>query len=226
MIPARDERGRLPDTLDRLLDGSLRLGAELCEVIVADDGSTDGTDALVADRRRSDPRVRLVRAGGGKGHALRTGFGAAVGDRVVFLDADLPVHPDDVVRLADGLDGADVVAASRCRDRGGSADLPTVRRLGSSAFRTALAAMGLRPTSDPQCGAKALDRARMGAVVDRCREDGFAFDVELLCLARRSERNIAEVGVRWHHQEGSRVRPLRDATRTLGRLLRRREELR
>jgi dolichyl-phosphate beta-glucosyltransferase len=92
---------------------------------------------------------------------------------------------------------------------------PTGRRLGGTLFR-AVAGQLLPGITDTQCGFKFLQAPVARELMSRCTTDGFAFDLELLMLARASEITIHEVPVVWTDREGSTLRPIRDGVRSLG----------
>lgn len=230
VLPAFNEEQRLPRTLDRLAAwaGS---GVDPVEVIVVDDGSTDGTADLVAARSASDPSVRLVsmERNLGKGAALARGFGAATQEFVLFLDADLPVPTTTIDMLLDLAGDVDLVLGSR-RESGSSfvSGQPLPRRIGGWGFRRAATLLGYRLTSDPQCGIKLLRRQAMSDVVTDCVSPRFAFDIEMITRSQRRGVAWRETAVEWEHVPGSSLRPVRDAVTTLRDLvvLRRRLSLR
>lgn len=231
VIPAFNEAGRLPATLEHLVAGVAAgtFGGRPVDLVVSDDGSTDATVAVV---RSFAPRgVRLVSgpANRGKGAALLEGTAAATTPLVVFLDADLPVSPTTVaemLRHVDGRPGVDLLVGSR-RLPGATLDppQPLVRRIGGNVFRSAAQVMGYRTTSDPQCGVKVLRRDGMEPVLAQLTSRGFAFDIEMIVRARRADLVVEEVPVRWRHVPGSSLRPVRDAVRTLADLARLRRHL-
>lgn len=227
VIPAYNEERRLAPTLAAirayLEDGAHPVdgahsgeGAEggdrtRWELIVVDDGSTDGTLDIAADAEAADPRVRLVHCdrNRGKGHALRLGVLASRGDRVLITDADLATPIEELECLDKALADGHAAAIGSRAGAGATIEAHQHRlrellgRTGNFLIRT-VAVPGVR---DTQCGFKLFDgdRAREAFAASRLR--GWGIDVEILQYFRRLGWPVAEVPVRWAHQEGSKVRP-------------------
>jgi dolichyl-phosphate beta-glucosyltransferase len=213
VFPCYNEAERLPATLQAYLAHLPRAAGEV-EVLVVDDGSTDGTLVVAAAVAAGDPRLRLIRTGPnrGKGFAVRTGMLAAQGDRVVFTDADGAYAPGEADRVAGAL--ADTPVAIGTRDPHENSD-GVARRVASQACGLAVRGLLGLPFRDTQCGLKGFRRDAAQAVFSRARMDGFAFDVEALVLARRLGLAVAEVPVRAQRRAGSKVRVLADGQRML-----------
>lgn len=220
IIPAYNEQERIGVTLERVVD-YLSTRSYSWEVVVADDGSTDGTRALVAQVAGREARVRLVEGPHrGKGSALRLGMSKAQGEHLFFCDADLSMPINLVSRfLPPVLAEYDVAIASR--------EIPGARRFGEPPGRRVqgrvfnrlgrwLLVPGL---ADTQCGFKCLNAAAAHRLLPLLRIDGFSFDVEMLFVARRLKMRIAEVPIDWYYHGGSRVRFPWDGLRMLGELL-------
>jgi dolichyl-phosphate beta-glucosyltransferase len=216
VIPAFNEAARLPSTLERILN-RLRARADTFEVIVVDDGSSDGTGDVV--RQRRDPEVRLLRLAGnqGKGAAVRRGVLESRGVRILVSDADLSTPFDELDRLGEALDaGADIACGSRGLP--GSTILmsqPIYRRQMGNTFNLVLRLLGLTRLRDTQCGFKLFRGPAARDVVARCTLRGFAFDVECLYLAHRLGYTVREVPVAWAHVPESRVHAIKDSARML-----------
>lgn len=228
IIPAYNESARLPSTLDRLMGHLDAVLGPVWEVIVSDDGSDDDTLEIAQRRCDADPRISVVRRpdNTGKGAALVAGFDQAVGDIVIFMDADLPIPLESLEEFLTALGTADIVVGSRRLARSSFIEVqPRHRRWGASLFLAVVARLGLLPTTDPQCGVKAMRRDVVTGIIAETTNDGFAFDIELLLRARRAGISIHETPVRWSHVPGSSVRPLRDGVVTLAHLLRLRRSL-
>ena len=209
VFPCYNEAGRLPRTLGAYLDRLPRTSGQV-EVLVVDDGSTDGTSAVASTIAAGDDRVRVIRSefNRGKGFAVRTGMLAAGGELVVFTDADGSYRPDDVERVVAAL--ADAPVAIGSRDLRAQASSRT-RQLASRLFNHAMRTLLDLPFRDTQCGLKGFRRQAALEVFGRARLDGFAFDAEVLYLARRLGLEVAEVVVRAEERDGSKVRVAVDA---------------
>ena len=217
VLPCYNEADRLPRTLGTYLDRLPRTPGQV-EVLVVDDGSTDGTAAVASSIAAGDARVRVIRSefNRGKGFAVRTGMLAAGGELVVFTDADGSYRPDDVERIVAAL--ADAPVAIGSREPRTQASSPT-RQLASRLFNQAMRALLNLPFRDTQCGLKGFRRQVALEVFGRARLDGFAFDAEVLYLARHLGLRVAEVGVRAEERDGSKVRVAVDAVAMLGEAL-------
>jgi dolichyl-phosphate beta-glucosyltransferase len=209
VFPCYNEAERLPRTLGTYL-GRLPQMPGRVEVLVVDDGSTDDTAALAGTVAAGDQRVRVIRCerNRGKGFAVRTGMLAAEGELVVFTDADGSYQPEDVERIVAALADAPVAIGSRdLHIQAGSA----TRQLASMLFNRAMRTILDLQFRDTQSGLKGFRRQAALEVFGRARLDGFAFDAEVLYLARRLGLRVAEVAVRADERDGSKVRVAVDA---------------
>ena len=213
ILPCFNEADRLPATLATYL-AHLPVDPGAVEVLVVDDGSTDATAAVAQAVAATDARVRVLgsQPNQGKGFAVRTGMLAAAGNLLVFTDADGAYGPADLERVVLTLAAAPVAIGTRGRDSGA----PLSRQVASRAFNQALHLLSDLPYADTQCGLKGFRRQAARELFGRAKVNGFAFDVELLVLARRLGLSVAEVPVCAQSRFGSRVRVLADGRRMLG----------
>jgi len=210
VIPAFNEAQRLPPFLEKVV-GYFEGRDEPYEVIVVDDGSTDGTAELVEARRHPTVTVLRLQPNAGKGAAVRAGMLAARGAYRVFADADGATPIEELKRLEPLLvAGADVVIGSRVLvDPGVSVATRPHRVAAGRLFNWMVARMGLRGIADSQCGFKAFTAPAAARLFEALSTQGFSFDVELLLLARAAGCRIVEVPVNWADQAGSKVGVLR-----------------
>ncbi|MBI2158861.1 MAG: glycosyltransferase family 2 protein [Candidatus Rokubacteria bacterium] len=210
VIPAFNEADRLPRYLDEVV-GYFEGRGEPSEVIVVDDGSTDGTPEVVEARHH--PSVRVLRLGrnSGKGAAVRAGMLAARGAFRLFTDADGATPIAELKRLEPALAaGADVAVGSRVLvDPAVSVAARPHRVAAGRVFNWLVARLGVRAVADSQCGFKAFTAAAAERLFGPLRTRGFGFDVELLLQARAAGYRIVEVPVNWADQPGSKVTVLR-----------------
>lgn len=224
VVPSYNEEDRLGATLKRML-AYFDAQPYPVEILVVDDGSSDGTARVVESIAARRPQVRLLayQPNQGKGHAVRYGMLRASGERILFSDADLATPIEEVEKLIAKLDeGYDIAIGSR--DIPGSQLIKrqsVLREFGGRTFNKFVQVMAVPGIHDTQCGFKLFTRSSAQAIFSRSQVNHFAFDVEVLYIALRLfDMRIAEVPVRWAHQEGSKVRFFRDAYRMIKTLFR------
>jgi dolichyl-phosphate beta-glucosyltransferase len=228
VVPAHNEERRLPATLARIGDYVRSAGETGWEIVVVDDGSADGTAAAARAAAASagvPVEVVALPENRGKGAAIREGVRRSRGDRVLVSDADLSTPIEEWTKLRDA--GAPVAIGSRALDEA------TVRRR-QAWYRRALGKLfnrvvrtltvpGIR---DTQCGFKLFDGVAARSLFADARIDRFAWDVEILALARARGIRIAEVPVLWFNSPESKVSVLRDLIPTIRDLIRIRARMR
>jgi dolichyl-phosphate beta-glucosyltransferase len=220
VIPAYNEQTRLPATL-RATAEFLERRSERYEILVVDDGSRDQTvavaqavaDELAATMLHGGISVLGYDTNRGKGHAVRFGVLRATGKQVLFMDADLATPIEELKKLEEALAaGADFAIGSRpLRQSQLLVRQPWYREGLGRLFNQAVQLAATPGIHDTQCGFKLLTRTAAHDIFSRCVLDGFSFDVEALFLARRLGYQIAEVPVRWAHQEGAAAFATRSA---------------
>jgi dolichyl-phosphate beta-glucosyltransferase len=218
VVPAYNEEKRLEAPLRHMLS-ELRRRRGRWEVIVVDDGSRDGTSALVLSIAAAYDELRLIRLpeNRGKGYAVRTGIVNARGKQVLFADADGATPIAELERLELALaNGADVAIGSRALARHEvNVAARLHRRLIGRIFHFAVSTLAVRGFQDTQCGFKLFRRAAAQDLFSHMRIPGFSFDVEVLVMAQRRGYRVAEVPVNWEHQPGSKVNLVLDSLRML-----------
>ena len=210
VIPAYNEENRLPATLARLYSYLATSPFGDAEVLIVDDGSRDGTAALVEDFAHIYPTVRLVRNPGnrGKGYAVRNGMLEAQGEWVLFTDADLSAPIEEVEKLMAAVREQNAVGAigSRALNRKlVSVHQSAFREYSGRFFNLTMRLITGLPYADTQCGFKLFRRDVAHEVFRRVRIPGFGFDVEALFVAKLLGHPVVEVPVRWANAEGTKV---------------------
>jgi dolichyl-phosphate beta-glucosyltransferase len=215
VIPAFNEGRRLAAGVSRL-QGAIDAGSidpETTEFIVVDDGSSDDTTEQATALFGPFPHVRHVRLpeNRGKGGAVRAGVAVATAPIIAFADADMAIDPAQTPQFVAALSQADLAIGSRAGPEA-SVDRPSLQRsIMNRVFNRLVNALTRVSLADTQCGFKAFRAPAAKLLFHGSITERFAFDVEVLSLARRLGFSIHEVPVHWLRVEGSQIRPLSDA---------------
>ena len=212
VIPAFNEARRIAATLEQL---TAYLGGQPWdwEVRVVDDGSADRTAGIVEAASRSNPRIVLQREPHrGKGGAVKAGLLAAPSAYRFICDADLSMPPAELRRfLPPVLDGFDVAIGSREGAGAHRVGEPWRRHAVGRVFNFTIRWLAVPGIADTQCGFKMFTADSVQAIFPHVTLDGWAFDVEVLCIARAQRLRIVEIPIEWHHRAESQVSVLRDS---------------
>jgi dolichyl-phosphate beta-glucosyltransferase len=218
VIPAYNEDARIGNALAEVVR-CVRDRDWHAEILVVNAGSTDPTAAIVQDFAQRNPEVRLLDnvKNRGKGFSVRHGVLHAVGEVVMFTDADLSAPMEEAERLFDALrQGADIAIGSRWLERQRQTlKQPLYRQFFGRCFNAITRlVMGL-PFADTQCGFKAFRRPVAQTIFQLQRIERWGFDPELLFIALKRGYKIKEVAVTWGHDERSRLSYLKDGVKML-----------
>jgi dolichyl-phosphate beta-glucosyltransferase len=214
VVPAYNEAQRISPTLDRL-HAFLSAQPLRYEILVVDDGSRDATCDVVEQAMTRIPSLRLVRQmpNAGKGAAVRRGMLAARGQIRVMCDADCSMPPEQLPRLLAPVIAckAEISIGSRYAE-GAKTDVrqPLYRVLWSRLANKVIQRSLVPGVRDTQCGFKAFTAEAARDLFSIARINGWAFDLEILALARRRGFAIEEVGVEWKDDKRSKINPLAD----------------
>jgi glycosyltransferase involved in cell wall biosynthesis len=220
VIPAYNEARRLPPTLAALADWQKDF-MESVEIIIVVEPSTDGTREIATDAAACQPNLRVISypEHGGKGHAIRTGVREATGDFVFYMDADLSVPLREVGTFLEHFRAhpqIDVLFGNRQHAKSQITRYQSwLRRHMGQMFNSILRRLTMADIQDTQCGFKAFRAAAARAVFDRQQINGFAFDVEVLLLARKLGFCVADLPVEWRNSPESKVRIIHDSLQML-----------
>ncbi|MEO8424937.1 MAG: glycosyltransferase [Actinomycetota bacterium] len=192
IVPAYREESTILQTLERMVK-ILDSLAMPYEVIVVSDGNTDATAERAKELQSDLVRVLDYPDNKGKGYALRFGTGAATGDLVAFIDGDLDIHPEGIVRFLEMIKdpAVDAVVASKSHPES-QVKYPLFRRLQSRTFRLLVRLLFTLNVSDTQTGLKLFRREVLDVCLPHVTTDGFAFDLELLVLANDAGFHVIE----------------------------------
>ena len=213
VLPAYNEEGAIEAAISSLSTYFEKRATDL-EVVVSDDGSTDGTRAKVQARTDQDPRVRLVTStkNRGKGHAVRQGVLATRGDVVLFLDVDMSTPIEMMDRVWPHLESGTHVVVGARRIEGARIEVhqPFVREALGDLFRRTACWLLEVPVSDITCGFKAFDGPVARRLFETLELDDWSFDLELLVAASQAGLRISQVPVIWRNDPTTKVRLYRD----------------
>jgi len=207
VVPTYNEERRIGSCIDRLRHALPGL-VPSWEIVVADDGSRDGTAEIVTAESTGDARIRLIQLPHrGKGHAVRRGLVEARGEWRYIADADLATPPDNLSRFLIHTSDAETALVIGSREAPGSRRLDEawIRHWIGRFFNWFVRLLIVPGITDTQCGFKLFSARAVELICPYLTIQGFAFDVEMLALARRAGLSIREVGVTWDGNQESRV---------------------
>ena len=219
IIPAYNEASRrLRENLNEILL-FLRAQQYAWELIVVDDGSSDGTaEAAAAVASSTGERISVLRneTNRGKGYSVRRGVLAAAGQKVFFTDADLSTPIEEVNRCLPHLDKADIMIGSRALPESDiTVRQPPLREFAGRVFNVFARLIAVKGFMDTQCGFKGFNRAAAQDIFARQRLPGYGFDVEVLYVANKLGYKIVEVPISWRDREASRLSAFHDGVKLL-----------
>lgn len=214
IIPAYNEETRVGDTVMSIISYAETNHYEI-EVIVVNDGSADRTGEIVKDISEKRPNVFLLNneKKEGKGYSVREGVRASRGGIIIFTDADGSVPITELPKFICAIEkGAKVAIASRAIS---GADIikrqPLWRQSMGKIFNFFVQRLILKGIPDTQCGFKCFTRETALKLFDEQKINGFAFDAEILYLAKLYGYPVVQIPVKWINSPKSSVRPLSDS---------------
>ncbi len=199
VVPAYNEGDKIRENLEEFTSALSGLNYDY-ELIVVDDGSTDNTYEEALKHESDRVRVLTYPKNHGKGHALQHGVSHATGDLVTFIDADLDLHPSQTKVLLDymSMNGAAIVVGSKWHPLS-RVSYPLKRRFLSTCYRLLTRSLfGLN--TDTQTGLKLFKRDALLAILPRALVKRYAFDLELVVIARHLGYEVVEAPVVLNYQ--------------------------
>ena len=221
VIPAYNEEKRLPGTLARVVH-FLDKQPFTSEILVVENGSKDLTFEIAQQFADGHQNMHILRnEQRGKGLAIQYGVKAAVGKYVFLCDADLSMPIEEISKfIPPKLDDIDIAIASREAPGSVRYNEPHYRHFTGRVFNTLIRLLVLPRLQDTQCGFKCI-RADVARDIFRYQTlTGWAFDVELLYIARYHGYRIAEIPIHWYFNADSKISVFRDSLRMFLDLLR------
>ena len=194
-MPAYNEGDSIEVSLNAL-DRAVKRTKLRYEIVVVDDGSTDSTRVNATKYASRNGHVRVISydRNEGKGHAVRTGFMQAAGEAVAFVDSDLEIGLSTISAYVKALRHGDIVIASKWHPES-VVEMPIMRRILSHSFSALVRLMTGCKLKDTQAGLKAMKRSAFQSIFPRLSVKRYAFDVELLTLAKLYGLKVVEMPV-------------------------------
>lgn len=211
IIPAYNEERRLPNTLEQVLS-FLAEQEYTAEVIVVENGSSDRTLTIAQEISASFPNLFVFHnEESGKGKAVKRGMLKARGKYRIFCDADLSMPIEEIARFIPPHNDSDIVIASREVEGAVRYDEPHQRHLTGRVFNWFIRVLAIPGIHDTQCGFKGF-RAEVAEDLFQYQSiDGWAFDVELLYIAKMRGYQIIELPIPWYYRQESKINVVRDS---------------
>jgi dolichyl-phosphate beta-glucosyltransferase len=220
VVPAYNEAARIGETLQTLCE-HLQQRSWDWEIRVVDDGSTDTTASIAETFAAEEPRLVVQREPHrGKGGAVKAGLQASNCWYRFMCDADLSMPISELKSfLPPLLDDYDVAIGTREGVAARRVGEPRLRHLVGRLFNLCVQRLVLPGIEDSQCGFKMFTAKAVQAILPHATADGWAFDVEMLAIARANGLRIVEVPIEWHYRSESRLSIARDGLRMLREIL-------
>jgi len=221
VVPVYNEEGALARSVAVLRDFLAENLSCRWQIVIADNGSVDGTLAIAKDLSQQYPDVRYIQLElKGRGRALRKAWLESDADVVSYMDVDLSTKLDAFPELIRALDeGYDIAVGSRLM-KGSRVKRSLKREITSRGYNLLIKAMFRSSFSDAQCGFKVVKRDVAQELVPLIKDQAWFFDTELLLLAGMKGYRIKDVPVEWVEDEDTRVRIAKTAWEDIKGLLR------
>ncbi len=207
ILPAYNEEDSIGEAVGSVSQRLESMGQDY-EIIVVDDGSSDGTKSR-ASEYTLDKKIRVLGydQNMGKGYALKYGAMCALGDFVFFMDSDLDIEASNLARYLKAVQDVDLVIASK-RHPLSKVDEPLSRRVLSFSFNMLVRLLTGVQASDTQAGLKAFSSESMKKILPLLSVKKYAFDVELLVVARLLKMKVVELPVKIQLSAGFSIRSI------------------
>ena len=211
VFPAYNEGENLENAVRRTAQ-SLEYITDSYEIIIAEDGSTDGTDRIAVSLSRECPFIRHLHRDKrlGRGLALKNAFAESKGRILVYMDVDLATSIGHLRTLIESVrKNYDFATGSRTL-RESKVSRSLSRRVASKSYNFMVRSFLGSKISDHQCGFKAAKREALLTILAEVKATHWFWDTELLVRAQRRGYKVKEIPVEWIHKGGTKVKLVKD----------------
>jgi hypothetical protein len=214
LLPAYNEAAQIEKCV-REVETAVKSFSKSYEIIVSEDGSTDGTDVIVNKMANSNPNLVLLHSTRrlGKGKGIKNALRASKGKFITFMDVDLATDLACLPRLLQVVKTNGGMAIGSRHIEGSRVQRRVSRTLFSLTYNLAVRLLFLDGVHDHQCGFKTMSREVAESVLNVSKSDGYFFDTEMIVRCKKLGFPVAEVAVQWSERDtgASKVNPVRDA---------------
>jgi glycosyltransferase AglD len=214
LLPAYNEAGQIEKCV-REVEAALKSFSKSYEIIVSEDGSTDGTDIIVAKMAKHNPNLILLHSPErlGKGKGIKNALCTSKGKFITFMDVDLATDLACLPKLLQIVKTNGGMAIGSRHIEGSCVQRRVTRTLFSLTYNLAVRLLFFDGIHDHQCGFKTMTREVAESVLSISQSDGYFFDTEMIVRCKKLGFPVAEVPVQWSERDkgASKVNPVRDA---------------
>lgn len=213
LLPAYNEASQIERCI-MAVEAAVKGFCNSYEIIVSEDGSTDGTEKIVENMAKFNPDLVLLHytKRQGKGKAIRNALSNSTGKYITFMDVDLATDLACLPKLIDSVKRNGGMAIGSRHVQGACVQRRPTRTVFSLSYNVFVRLLFLDGIHDHQCGFKTMSREVAEAVLSCSKSDGYFFDTELIVRCKQLGYPVKEVAVTWHERSkgSSKVNPVRD----------------
>jgi glycosyltransferase involved in cell wall biosynthesis len=213
LLPAFNEASQIERCI-MAVEAAVKGFCNSYEIIVSEDGSTDGTENIVGKMAKFNPNLVLLHytTRQGKGKAIKNALSNSKGKYITFMDVDLATDLACLPKLIDSVKRNGGMAIGSRHVHGACVQRRPTRTVFSLSYNVFVRLLFLDGIHDHQCGFKTMSREVAEAVLNCSKSDGYFFDTELIVRCKQLGYPVKEVAVTWHERSkgSSKVNPVRD----------------
>ncbi len=214
LLPAYNEAVQIKKCI-REVEAAAQTFSDSYEIIVSEDGSTDGTERIVAEMAKANPNLVLLHSPQrlGKGRGIKNALAQSKGRYITFMDVDLATGLECLPELLRVVKQNGGMAIGSRHIKGAQVYRRPTRTMFSLTYNLFVRLLFLDGIHDHQCGFKTMTRPVAEAVLELSKTDGYFFDTEMIVRCKQLGFPVVEVPVRWMEKNkgGSKVNPMRDS---------------